>query len=371
MLIYEMYGSKGLSKHLTHHLPRSRDAAFRAAINLDNLARRPCTAGTRVDIIEQIMEWVNENANKTPPIYWLTGLAGLGKTTIAYTICKLLEDASLPFVSFFCSLQLDSKNPKLLVTTLCRDLAELYNSYAANLLSALETNAKAADADLGMQMDELLAKPWQATIAQGKDDDMPTPIIVVDALDENERGTQFLKELLRVIRAGQLVGIKFLVTSRLDPNIVKICKTFPPNAVCKLHEVDTGDVQKDIEKYLREALPELKDEPELALLAERAGGFFIYATTAVRSISPPDCNAAVFEMRSQLRAMLKPGTSISHVDNDERLLVDELYERILVDAFRNERFRAARLPILHTIVCAQSRINISVLAALTDSVGEP
>jgi hypothetical protein len=72
---------------------------------------------------------------RTPPVYWLTGLAGLGKTAIAYTICGLLNEAHMPLASFFCSLQLDSRNSKLLVTTLCRDLAELYDSYVANVQS--------------------------------------------------------------------------------------------------------------------------------------------------------------------------------------------------------------------------------------------
>ena len=208
----------------------------------------------------------------------------LGKTTIAYTVCELLDEAQLPFASFFCSLQLDSRNSKLLITTLCRDLAELYNPYATNVLPILETNSKAVDARLRIQINELLAKPWQAYIAQRQDGDLPTPVVVVDALDESDRGSEFLEELLRVIRANQLSGIKFLVTSRPDPRIVNLCKSFPPNAVCMLHEVDTANVQNDIEKYLREALPELKDEPELALLSQRAGGLFIYATTAVRYI---------------------------------------------------------------------------------------
>jgi hypothetical protein len=96
---------------------------------------------------------------------------------------------------------------------LCRDLAELDKSYAAAVLSILETNSKAVDAGLHTQINELLAKPWKASIAQREGPDTPTPIVVVDALDESDCGTQFLEELLRVIRAGQLAGIKFLVTS--------------------------------------------------------------------------------------------------------------------------------------------------------------
>ena len=104
--------------------------------------------------------------------------------------------------------------PKLMILTL-------------NLLSTLETNSKAVHAGLRIQIDELLAKAWQASITRGKksqDSVAPTPIIVVDALDKNDRGTEFLEELLRFIQAGQLTGIKFLVTSRPEPKIVDICK---------------------------------------------------------------------------------------------------------------------------------------------------
>jgi len=127
---------------------------------------------------------VNEkDLAKAPPVYWLTRLAGLGKTTIAYTICELLNEERLPFGSFFCeSLQLDSSNSKRLVPTLCH---ELYMSYAGNVLSILGTNAMDVEASLAIQINELLAKPWQTSIAHRKD--LPTPVVVVDALDESDR----------------------------------------------------------------------------------------------------------------------------------------------------------------------------------------
>ena len=122
-------------------------------------------------------EW--KDPSKSPPLYWLAGLAGLGKTTIAYTICESLNDARVPFTSYFCSLQLDSRNSKLLVTTLRRSHAELYDLFAASVLSTLETNSKVVDDVLRMQIDELLAKPWPASTRQCRD--LPTPIVVVDA----------------------------------------------------------------------------------------------------------------------------------------------------------------------------------------------
>jgi len=312
------------------------------------------------------MEWVKEtDLVKTPSVYWLNGLASLGKTTIAYTICELLEKADVPFASFFCSLQLDSKNSKLLVTTLCRDLAELFSSYASEVLPVLEGNSKIVDADLGRQVDELLAKPWQASLAHR--DRLQVPVVIVDALDESDRGTNFLQELLRVVESGKLAGIKFLVTSRPEPRLVDMCKSFPANAVCKLHEVDTANVQKDIERYLCEALPDLKDDPELVELAQRAGGLFIYATTAVRFISPPNPHPpfSTHEKRSQLLNMLSSWPTSA--GRGERMVLDELYEQILGVAFGDEHVCRGRLQILHTVLCAESRINMAVLADLSDT----
>ena len=134
------------------------------------------------------MAWAKEtDPTKAPSVYWLTGLAGLGKTTIAYTICKQLKEAKVPFTSF-CSRQLDSKNSKLLVTTLCRSLAELFSSYASQVLPILESDSSIIDAELCQQMDELLVKPWKDSLARRECLKLKgVPVVVVDALDESDR----------------------------------------------------------------------------------------------------------------------------------------------------------------------------------------
>jgi len=50
-----------------------------------------------------------------------------------------------------------------------------------------------------------------------------------------------------------------------------------------------------------------------------------------------------------------------------KLVVDELYEQILGVAFWDDRVYHERLQILHTVLCAESRINISVLADLSNT----
>ena len=97
----------------------------------------------------------------------------------------------LPFSSFFCSLQLNSKNSKLLITTLCRDLSELFKFYATNVLPILEADSKFVDASLCFQIDKLLAKLCQASLAQRED--LQPPIVIVDALGKTTVGPSFWK----------------------------------------------------------------------------------------------------------------------------------------------------------------------------------
>ena len=310
------------------------------------------------------MEWVKEtDSTKAPSVYWLTGLAGLGKTTIAYTICEELEKAGIQFVSFFCSRQLDSKDSKLLITTICRDLAELFSSFASELLPVLEGDSKIVHAKLQLQMEKLLSSPWITSLPHRKH--LPVPIVVVDALDESDCGTEFLQVLLDAVKSGKLSGIKFLVTSRPEPRLFNLCKSFPPNAVCKLHEIDVSNVQRDIEKYLFSALPDLKDEPNLKKLASRAAGFFIYATTAVKFISPPLHPHSVQEKCEKLQNLLNSWPVSS--GGSERLAVDELYEKILGDAFSDDCISSRRLRILHTVLCAETRISMSSIAHLSNA----
>ena len=309
------------------------------------------------------MKWVKEtDSTQAPSVYWLTGLAGLGKTTIAYTICEELKSTGIPFVSFFCSRQLDSKNSKLLVTTICRDLAELFSSFASELLPVLERDSKIVHAWLPLQMEELLANPWKTSLPHREC--LPRPVVVVDALDESDCGTEFLKELLDAVDLRKLSGIKFLVTSRPEPRLFDICKSFPPNAVCKLHEIDVSNVQKDIEKYLFSALPDLKDEPNLVKLANQAQGFFIYAATAVRFISSPSQPLSVHEQQKELQNIVNSWPVSSR--GSEQNAVNELYQKILGDAFSDDRICDERLQILHTVLCAEERISMSVIACLSD-----
>ena len=63
--------------------------------------RQRCLRGTRVDILLQLEHWVKDGQDHR--VFWLNGLAGTGKSTIAQTFAEIsFADGNLG-ASFFCS----------------------------------------------------------------------------------------------------------------------------------------------------------------------------------------------------------------------------------------------------------------------------
>ena len=219
-------------------------------------------------------------------MFWLTGQAGSGKTTIAYTITKRFGrngNADLPHTAlggtFLCSRQFEeTREETRIIPTIAYQLARKCKSYASALHNA--QNFDAVHHDVPTQLRDLLVGPWQST----RDPQLPPYLIVVDALDEikDGGGSAFLQELLSVINEFDLRGFKFLVTSRPDPEVVTLCESFTSDAVCWLQKVPIKEAESDIRTYLKAKLSKLAGVSELAGLVRQADGLFIYAATAVK-----------------------------------------------------------------------------------------
>ncbi|KAG8700744.1 hypothetical protein FRC08_004471 [Ceratobasidium sp. 394] len=69
-------------------LPNAPTAMYRSTES-DNLRRVGCTPNTRVDVLEQLQTWAADPTSEK--VYWLNGMAGTGKTTVAYSLCEDLR----------------------------------------------------------------------------------------------------------------------------------------------------------------------------------------------------------------------------------------------------------------------------------------
>ncbi|KAF8679010.1 hypothetical protein AX14_004584 [Amanita brunnescens Koide BX004] len=366
-------------------LPRARKAQYNADVGDSNtLTRDSCTPGTRVDILERIYKWAQDLSSNSPRIFWLTGAAGSGKSTIACTVAGHFDDEKeseapkseaqkILRANFFCSRQFEeTRRQKYIIPTIVYQLARRSRSYARALLEADKFDSVDV---LSQQMTDLLIGPWQrsANHHRAKDGprELPPYLVVIYALDEieGEGGPEFLRTLLMTVSRGQLQGLKFLITSRPHPELASLCASFSSDAVCRLHEIPTDTVNADIVTYLKHKLPNLQDDPRLTDLAQKADCHFIYAATVVRYITP----RRMTTKREQLHLMDKLFGSTWAMSSTTASLIDELYQQILREAFsnlENELFDM-RLSILHTFLCTEERKKPALLSESSTQFSTP
>ena len=339
------------------------------------MTREPCTPGTHKEILKEIIAWADDMSADSPPIFWLTGQAGSGKTTIAYTIAKHFDELeatgqhTVMGGNFLCSRQFEETRRQIhIIPTLVYQLARKSRSYVQALHEADKFNS--ADKST-KQMEDLLVGPWQQSESQ-RHVELPPYLIIVDALDEIEDGggSEFLQSLLKAINKRSLQGLKFLVTSRPDPGVVKLCETFSSEAVCRLQDMPIERVELDITQYLQTKLPNFRGKPELRTMEQLAGGLFISAATIVRYLTPRR-RMAESEQRNLL-SRLHDQQSSSSSGAQQPLLVDKLYQQIMHDTFSDldDILFNSRLLILHTFLCTFERTPASLTAALLSESDE-
>jgi len=227
-------------------------------------------------------------------IFWLNGLAGTGKSTIAQTFAeRMFADGKLG-ASFFCSRDFaDRSNLQAIFPTLAFQLAYRYQPFRSKLLQVLKACPDVAQESLCSQMEKLIVGPLKAA-------NIPT-LIIIDALDEckDEEPASAILSILSCY-VNEIPNVKFFITGRPEPRIRSgfcLKSLLPITEVLKLHEVKPEAVNDDIKLFFQTQLNEVakrrsdcsltEDWPNLSeinILCEKAAGFFIYASTVIKFV---------------------------------------------------------------------------------------
>jgi len=88
-----------------------------------------CMEGTRKSLLGQIIAWVTNGLEQTDQrnTYWIYGLPGIGKTSLAHSICASLHDKAQLAGEFFCQRDdQELRDPRNIIPTLIRKLAILF-----------------------------------------------------------------------------------------------------------------------------------------------------------------------------------------------------------------------------------------------------
>jgi len=339
-----------------------------------SLRRAVCTPGTRERILGDITTWARDASSESQAVYWLFGLAGTGKSTIAFTLARRFElagntDTTALGGNFFCSRQFEeTKQARRIVRTIVYHLALVCKPFANALTRCARFDA--IYRDVRTQLEDLLVRPWRESESERLADPSTPPyyLIIIDALDEldGKGGSDFLRNLLDIVNKHHLRGLKFFATSRPDPGLVNHLTSFEDKQLYRLEEVPFEEAQDDIAKYLNANLPHFVGHPEIDQLVSQAAGLFIYAATIVKYLADQE---AVEQKKLLGQVLASSALSIPQTEEDEAPLLDQLYLQLLSNAFRDVRpaVRQDRLRILHTFLCTAERTSTSIVANLVSA----
>jgi len=254
--------------------------------------RQGCLRGTRADVLLQLECWLKDEQDHH--VFWLNGLAGTGKSTIAQTFAEIgFADGKLG-ASFFCSRDFeDRSNLQAIFPTLAFQLAYRYLPFRERLLRVLRSNPGVGRESLCSQMEKIIVGPLEASRIR--------TLIIIDALDEckdEEPASAILSVLSRYV--DKIPNVKFFITGRPEPRIrsgFRLKSLRPITEILRLHDVERSSVDRDIKLFFRTQLANIagtrsdcdftQDWPNLSdinILCKKAAGFFIYASTVVNFV---------------------------------------------------------------------------------------
>ncbi|QRV82711.1 ATP-dependent DNA helicase/nuclease subunit A [Ceratobasidium sp. AG-Ba] len=305
--------------------------------------------GVRIQVLQTVDEHIQRVLlDKLKP-------AGLGKSAIATSICRALDNQYLLSASFFCKRD-DPKcrSAQRALSSIIYGIASRHVTYASSLRKALDEDPVLSSSPLQTQLYNFILDLLSSLSSSTQD---THHFIVVDALDEYGPGADRRQLLGFLARMSKLVPwLRVVITSRPDSDIKDIFSRVNRStfSAVDLHSYDASD---NIRAFMRFRLSELVKgrllpEGSTDELATAAKGLFIWAHTACEFVLED------LDPTEALDTILRRGQSgLSHP-------LDELYtlniQASVTKQRTSDRAKAAVRKYLGAIIVRSARTPLSI-----------
>ena len=262
--------------------------AVEAPFNSNQRQHEPtCLPKTRVDLVREIYNWADGQDERT--IFWLNGLAGTGKSTIARTVARRYFDQRRLGASFFFSRGGgDVGHAGKFVTSIALQLANSIPSLHQHICDAITERRDITSQSLRDQWQQLVLRPLSKL---GENGCQSSHVLVVDALDEcdNDNNIRIIIHLLAEAQLLKTFRLRVFLTSRPEIPIRYEFYQIPDveHQDFVLHNISPSIVDRDISIFFKYNLRLIGQEHSLDArwpgekiirrLVQISSGLFIWA----------------------------------------------------------------------------------------------
>ncbi|KAM0361993.1 hypothetical protein ACHAPK_011589 [Fusarium culmorum] len=358
-----------------NQLPIAHGASFDSKAEEHNPT---CLPNTRQELLDDVDYWIGDPNSKT--VYWLNGMAGTGKSTIARTVAHSRSKRGDLGASFFFKRgEMDRGNLNKLISTLAHQLALSTPGVALFIKKALDNNPAVVGKSVKEQFEKLIQEPLSEATTTATTP--PSVVMVIDALDECDQEAD-IKLLINIFSQAKTLRphLRVFLTSRPElPIRLGFSEVQGSYQDLVLHEIPAQIVEHDIVVFLNDEFKKIRhdfnmtvsDERKLPLdwpgrptvqsLAQMAVPLFIFAATVCRFIGD--------RRRSPQRRLQ---TVLGHGKRSHGSQLDQTYAPILRSQItslpkeeREEIIRDFRV-IVGSIVTLASPLSVIALSCLID-----
>lgn len=221
----------------------------------------------RRDVFDAVEQFLNSSRN----IFWLNAGPGTGKTAISSMLTWRYPD--IIGAAHFCKFNnSDRVNPKVIISSIAYQLAEVIPQYRDKILGLMELESL-FEKNATRIFEYLIIEPLSNM-------EYHKPLmVIIDALDEcSWRGSNEICSILQRTRDSLPHWLKFVLTSRNEAAIRRIL--LPISQTYTLSQDKTED---DLREYYIKQFPQATEE-KIALLLNKSEGSFLYANEIVKQI---------------------------------------------------------------------------------------
>ncbi|KAF6758671.1 hypothetical protein DFP72DRAFT_1105548 [Ephemerocybe angulata] len=266
-----------------------------------------CLANTRTCAQAEIVEWASGHQPSTPML-WVTGAAGMGKTSIALSVARACERKDILAGTFFFDGKSTPKTESKLNTYFVRALAQEMSRRVPDLkelnsvLHAIRNDNDIFSKPVQEQMDKLILKPLRDCKAGTKN--ISSLVIAIDGLDHlvgaggDGYTSKDCRELLVALRKACVDSsfpLRVMVSSRPE-GVIKDFFSTAGRDISTTVNIEDLKADEDIASFYKDAFENIQDHfPDLPgdwpgnnvieALVKRASGRFGAANTIMEYIS--------------------------------------------------------------------------------------
>lgn len=360
LIVLELTGSADYGpsdQDILDQLPAAEEAPFNSASKQND---PKFLEGTRTEVLKQIKAWVHGDVGRC--IFWLSGMAGTGKSTIARKMAFDLHVSGHLGASFFFSRGGgDVAHAGLFFTSLAKQLAfsgppEMRKDFR----QAIRDHPGTASKSRSDQWSDLILEPLKQ-MESGPE--AATIVILVDALDEcdDEHAMRDIIDLFARASTVSSVKLKIVVTSRPETPIRLGFEDMSEilHRDILLHELPREVVDADICLYLYSEFNEIKRRKQIRRnwpsvdtindLVLQSSGLFIFAATICRYVLEDRSRGAIRSLESFSSGS---GNGINRTRDGEQqktVYLDKMYTEILESTGQDGDFATHSMAVTDAI----------------------